>query len=590
MRPVLTVATVSLACCALLAQAFPYRPFSHEDMQEGQQQLPMIPHRNYAPVRDNNAFDGNTANGYARFDNHRVYRVEVTSMDELKKLEALVEAENLDLWTNLRIGTVDVRVPADKVALFEEATTNFFTGSGAGATVMIPNLQDLIPDEAPASFLGPRQSPTTNWNFTDNSFWTQYHDLATLNNFTETMIRDYPQLCKRVSIGKTYEGREVFGMVIHGYKDQKKPRRKPHKCKKKNSRRHHYKKMKKHQEKKNKKSWDLFDWIESWLDDKDDDDSTNDVDLEMDMDDYINVDDDDFEELVEEDDSLELDDRFGRLWGLLDLPKLSRKPSKPRKNPKGVVIHGGQHAREWIGPAVVTYLAKELILGYHKNKRITRILDQYEFTIVPVLNVDGYAYTWEHNRMWRKNREPTSVPFCPGVDPNRNWGYKWNTGGSSGNPCNEGYHGPEAFSAAEPRMMADYIKKRGNVLSYIDFHSYSQLWMSPFGADCEQTPKDEEDILEGSIGAAKALHDVHGKKFVVGSVCNIIYQASGGSLDWTYAEGKVKYSYAVELRDTGRHGFLLPAEEILPSGEETTAAVVYLMNFIRKREKQWGNK
>lgn len=50
----------------------------------------------------------------------------------------------------------------------------------------------------------------------------------------------------------------------------------------------------------------------------------------------------------------------------------------------------------------------------------------------------------------------------------------------------------------------------------------------------------------------------------------------------------MKYSYAVELRDTGRHGFLLPEEEILPSSEETFAGVLKLANFIRKREKQWG--
>jgi hypothetical protein len=56
----------------------------------------------------------------------------------------------------------------------------------------------------------------------------------------------------------------------------------------------------------------------------------------------------------------------------------------------------------------------------------------------------------------------------------------------------------------------------------------------------------------------------------------------------TYAEGKVKYSYSIELRDTGRYGFLLPESEILPSSEETMAGIVSLASFIRKREKQWG--
>ena len=31
----------------------------------------------------------------------------------------------------------------------------------------------------------------------------------------------------------------------------------------------------------------------------------------------------------------------------------------------------------------------------------------------------------------------------------------------------------------------------------------------------------------------------------------------------------VKYSFSVELRDTGRYGFLLPKEQIIPTGEET---------------------
>ncbi|KAF9947524.1 hypothetical protein BGZ65_008742, partial [Modicella reniformis] len=94
-------------------------------------------------------------------------------------------------------------------------------------TVMIPNLQDLIPQQAPASLLHTRQN---NWNFTtDNSFWDDYRDFAALNNFTETMVKQFPKLVKRVSIGKTHEGREIFGLSIHGFKPKK---RKGHKGKK----------------------------------------------------------------------------------------------------------------------------------------------------------------------------------------------------------------------------------------------------------------------------------------------------------------------------------------------------------------------
>jgi carboxypeptidase A1 len=186
--------------------------------------------------------------------------------------------------------------------------------------------------------------------------------------------------------------------------------------------------------------------------------------------------------------------------------------------------------------------------------------------------------------MWRKNRQPTSMPWCKGVDPNRNWDQAWATGGSSSNPCSEAYHGPSAFSAPEPKAVADYLlalKAKGQtVASYIDFHAYSQLWMSPFGSTCETLPEDHAVLQKGGDLAVAALRSVNGVRFKAGPVCRIIYQASGGSLDWAYAKGGVKYSYAVELRDTGRHGFILPADQIVPSGEETLAAVIALNEYI----------
>ncbi|KAG0230436.1 hypothetical protein B0O80DRAFT_494669 [Mortierella sp. GBAus27b] len=558
--------TASLALFAAVSLAYPRPPVSWQDLQ---QQLPFSPFHRTTTTQHSGANLGididseSNAGSYARYDNEQVLRFEISSHFQLEQFQVAVEDFNLDLWTNLRIGTVDVRVPPSKSEAFKEATRNI------PHTIMIPNLQDLIPQQAPASVLD-TTTPVNGWDYKDNAFWYNYRDMATVNNFTEAMVKRYPKLVKRVSLGKTHEGREVFGLSIHGYKKKKG---------------------------KGKKKGSLEDTIPVADDDEMDnyEDSVNDYEEgddngEDDGDnDYDGDSDSDDEDEDEEETALEqLTDKLESWWSWL----VDRKPSKPKKNPKAIVIHAGQHAREWIGPAVVTYIARELIHGYRRDRKIKRLVDQFEFVIVPVLNPDGYVYTWEHDRMWRKNRQPTAIPFCPGIDPNRNWGYKWNKTAvqSNPNPCNEAHRGTKPFEALETKMLSKYILKRKNVVGYLDLHAYSQFWMSPFGGDCNEIPKDDEDITECAMGAAKALYNVHNKRFKVGRACNLVVPAAGGSIDWTYAVGKVKYSYMIELRDTGLHGFLLPASEILPSSQEILASVMYYANFIRKREKQWGKK
>jgi Zinc carboxypeptidase len=44
----------------------------------------------------------------------------------------------------------------------------------------------------------------------------------------------------------------------------------------------------------------------------------------------------------------------------------------------------------------------------------------------------------------------------------------------------------------------------------------------------------------------------------------------------------VKYSITIELRDAGRSGFILPASQIIPSGEETVEAVLAFWNYARE--------
>ena len=55
-------------------------------------------------------------------------------------------------------------------------------------------------------------------------------------------------------------------------------------------------------------------------------------------------------------------------------------------------------------------------------ENVDGVLDNFDFYVIPVLNPEGYAYTWEgrRSRLWRKNRRRNNR-FCSGVDINRNF-------------------------------------------------------------------------------------------------------------------------------------------------------------------------
>lgn len=53
----------------------------------------------------------------------------------------------------------------------------------------------------------------------------------------------------------------------------------------------------------------------------------------------------------------------------------------------------------------------------------------------------------------------------------------------------------------------------------------------------------------------------------------LIDPSSGTSRDWAKGDPEIEYVYTLELRDEGDYGFLLPPEQILPTGEETWAGI-----------------
>ncbi|NXS62672.1 CBPA2 Carboxypeptidase, partial [Brachypteracias leptosomus] len=252
-------------------------------------------------------------------------------------------------------------------------------------------------------------------------------------------------------------------------------------------------------------------------------------------------------------------------------------------NRPAIWLDAGIHSREWVTQASAVWMANKIASDYGTDPSITALLDKMDLFLLTVSNPDGYVFTHTRNRMWRKTRSKIPGSVCVGVDPNRNWdagfGGRDKGPGASSNPCSESYRGPSANSEVEVRSVVDFIKSHGNIKAFLTLHSYSQLLMYPYGYKCTE-PADYVELDALGKAAASSIKSLYGTTFTVGSICTTIYQASGGSIDWSYDQG-IKYSFAFELRDTGRYGFLLPAKQIIPTAEETWKGLVTIMEHVR---------
>lgn len=56
------------------------------------------------------------------------------------------------------------------------------------------------------------------------------------------------------------------------------------------------------------------------------------------------------------------------------------------------MLEGTLHAREWISPAVVTWIIKEFLTS--NDPEIKALAENFEWHIFPVVNPDGYEYTF----------------------------------------------------------------------------------------------------------------------------------------------------------------------------------------------------
>jgi hypothetical protein len=135
-----------------------------------------------------------------------------------------------------------------------------------------------------------------------------------------------------------------------------------------------------------------------------------------------------------------------------------------------VFIVAQHHARELNAVVMAVSAMDRIAQAYGNDPAITKLLDERDVYIVPIVNPDGVNTVWTEERYWRKNRAK-NADGSRGVDINRNYPFLHGLCGSSSQGSSEVFHGSAPGSEPEVRtMMAVQKNLRPELL--IDFHNH----------------------------------------------------------------------------------------------------------------------
>jgi carboxypeptidase T len=256
------------------------------------------------------------------------------------------------------------------------------------------------------------------------------------------------------------------------------------------------------------------------------------------------------------------------IWGL----RIGRHVVGPDTRPV-VLFNALTHAREPEGMQALFYFVDDLLAKADVDPFATSLLDHRVIYIVPVVNPDGYRFNQTlvpgGGGLHRKNLRDTNANAAAdyqsdGVDLNRNFGFKWGLDnvGSSGTPSTETYRGTAAFSEPETQAQRDLVLAL-HPRSGISFHTYSELFLHPWG----YTPAGTPDSIAFYTWNDEAMA---GNPSISGPAPRVLYRVNGEFNDWMYGDTLAKprgYTWTPEV-GIETDGFWPPPSRIVPLARE----------------------
>lgn len=242
-----------------------------------------------------------------------------------------------------------------------------------------------------------------------------------------------------------------------------------------------------------------------------------------------------------------------------------RGDASSRPNVLFVATH---HAREWAATETALRLIRRLATA--TDARIDSLVNARDIWIVPVVNPDGYEYTFTTDRLWRKNRRPQGGGAI-GVDLNRNHSVSWGLDnvGSSPTPASETYRG--AAPASEPEVLAlqTWHATHPPVIS-ISYHTYAGLLLFPPGSQYGVLSADLDAyrVLAGTNVASAVIDRLPSSRrsFYAPATAWMLYPTNGEYTDWastTFGTISINPEVTSGYGPSGYYGFEFPDDNTL---------------------------
>ena len=261
--------------------------------------------------------------------------------------------------------------------------------------------------------------------------------------------------------------------------------------------------------------------------------------------------------------------------------KALRISSADQKDVPEILFVGLHHAREWISYEVPLSTAEFIVKNKDSNTFLKNILNNAVLWFVPMLNPDGYLYSWEENRMWRYNRR-INPDSTIGVDLNRNYDATW---------IKVDYvHGEKPFSEPETTAIRNLIENNVHSIpqetgiqsldGLITYHSYGQLILYPPGSTNE--PPEEIELYE-ELGSqmSSQIFSQCGSNYLTMQITGL-YNTFGEMTEWFMTNNENKPAFTFELRPHmgDSAGFDLSPEQITDTVKENIPAAFYFISTI----------